>query len=83
MTAPTDIRRHPETGEALTRGTRALTLTYRGESTTIEMQGWYPSEDPTADHGLHERADTEVSDAAIVALKLSWAGGSRAGGRES
>ena len=32
----------PETGEALTRGVRPFTVTYKGHAITVDLPGWYP-----------------------------------------
>jgi HTH-type transcriptional regulator/antitoxin MqsA len=37
MTNPVD----PETGAPLRRGVRPLTLSYKGQSITVDMPGWY------------------------------------------
>ncbi|MFO1061396.1 MAG: YgiT-type zinc finger protein [Dongiaceae bacterium] len=34
----------PETGAPMHRAVRPLTLTYKGESVTFEMPGWYCNE---------------------------------------
>lgn len=68
------IRRHPETGAVLTRGTRTLTLSYRSQSETIEMPGWYPADDTGAANGLHDPRDMLVSDRAINRMKAREAG---------
>ena len=34
----------PKTGAPMHRGVRPLTLTYKGESITFEMPGWYCDE---------------------------------------
>jgi HTH-type transcriptional regulator/antitoxin MqsA len=62
MTNPVD----PETGAPLHRGVRPLTLTYKGESITVEMPGWYgdgPNE------GVFDAEDMKVSDRALNRLK--------------
>lgn len=74
MFAATETREHPETGATLVRGVRRVTLTFRNQSETIELPGWYPSEDPTADQGLHTPKDMQVSDRAINIMKAREAG---------
>jgi HTH-type transcriptional regulator/antitoxin MqsA len=32
----------PETGAPLTRGVRPFTVSYKGQSITVELPGWYP-----------------------------------------
>jgi len=56
----------PETGAPLHRDVRPLTLTYKGESVTVEMPGWY-GERP--DEGVFDPADMKVSDRALNRLK--------------
>lgn len=56
----------PTTGQKMQRGTRPLTLTYKGESLTVEMPGWYAEH---GDEGIHSGADMTVSDRALTALK--------------
>jgi HTH-type transcriptional regulator/antitoxin MqsA len=56
----------PETGAPLHRGVRPLTLTYKGESITFDMPGWY-GEQP--DDGIFEPDDMKISDRALNRLK--------------
>lgn len=56
----------PETGEALTRGTRPFTVAYKGESVVVELPGYYPSGDGD---GVLVGSDMEVVDAALRTLK--------------
>lgn len=67
MTSPVD----PETGAPLRRDVRPLTLTYKGESTTVDMPGWY-GERP--DEGVHTGDDMKVSDRALNRLKARTEG---------
>jgi HTH-type transcriptional regulator / antitoxin MqsA len=56
----------PETGAPLHRDVRPLTRTYRGESITVDMPGWY------GDHpneGIHTGDDMKVPDRALHRLK--------------
>jgi len=62
-------RVHPETGAILVRGVRTVVLTFRSQSEAVEMPGWYPVGDTTADHGVHEAKDMQVSDRAINTMK--------------
>jgi HTH-type transcriptional regulator/antitoxin MqsA len=57
---------HPETGGKLHRDVRPLTLTYRGESITIDMPGWYGD---LPDEGVHSGDDMKISDRALNRLK--------------
>lgn len=67
MTNPTD----PETGAPLHRDVRPLTLTYKGESITVDMPGWY-GDDPDA--GVFDAEDMKVSDRALNRLKARTEG---------
>jgi HTH-type transcriptional regulator / antitoxin MqsA len=67
MTNPVD----PETGAQLHRGVRPLTLTYKGESITVDMPGWY-GQNP--EEGVHSGEDMKVSDRALVRLKAQAEG---------
>ena len=51
MTNPVD----PETGASLHRDVRPLTLTYKGESITVDMPGWYGDK---PDEGIFDPAET-------------------------
>lgn len=67
MTNPVD----PETGAPLHRDVRPFTLTYKGESITVDMPGWY-GEQP--DQGIFEPEDMKVSDRALNRLKARTEG---------
>src|ERR1700722_283342 len=67
MTNPVD----PETGAPLHRDVRPLTLTYKGESITVDMPGWYGDR---ADEGVHTGDDMKVSDRALNRLKARTEG---------
>lgn len=56
----------PETGALMHRGVRPLTLTYKGESMTIEMPGWYCDQ---SRESIHTGEDMKVSDRALNRLK--------------
>ena len=56
----------PETGKPMHRGERPLTLTYRGESITVPMPGWYSDD---LEDGIHSGADMKISDRALNLLK--------------
>ena len=62
-------RVHPETGKVLVRGIRTVKLTFRSQSETVELPGWYPVDDPTAEQGIHDARDMQVSDRAITVMK--------------
>jgi HTH-type transcriptional regulator / antitoxin MqsA len=40
----TDAPLCPETGKPMARGTRPMTISYKGQSATIDMPGWYCEE---------------------------------------
>ncbi len=67
-------KQHPETGATLVRGVRRVTLSFRSQRETIDLPGWYPADDPTAENGLHDAKDMRVSDRAINAMKARDAG---------
>jgi HTH-type transcriptional regulator / antitoxin MqsA len=56
----------PDTGEILARGMRPFTVSYKGESVTVELPGYYPA--GTGD-GVHIGKDMAVVDEALRALK--------------
>lgn len=62
MTNPVD----PETGALLHRDVRPLTLTYKGESITFDMPGWYGVQ---PNEGVFEPDDMKISDRALNRLK--------------
>lgn len=74
MAAVDKTRVHPETGATLVRGIRTVTFTFRSQNETIELPGWYPADDPTADQGIHDAKDMQVSDRAINTMKARETG---------
>lgn len=58
----------PETGAPLCRGVRPMTLTYRGNSATFDMPGWYCDR---SEESIHGAEDLEVSDRVLYRLKES------------
>lgn len=56
----------PETGAPMRRGVRPMTLTYKGESITFDMPGWYCDQ---SDESIHTGADMKVSDRMLNRLK--------------
>ena len=56
----------PETGAPLSRGVRPLTITYKNESLTVEMPGWYCDQ---SEESRHTGDDMKVSDRALTGLK--------------
>ena len=57
----------PETGKPMVRDTRPMELSYKGQSTTIDMPGWYCHE---SGESIHTAEDMMVSDAALKELRL-------------
>ncbi len=56
----------PETGAPLHRGVRPLTLTYKGQSITVDMPGWYGDR---PHDGIFDSEDMKISDRALNRLK--------------
>lgn len=56
----------PETGEALNRGLRPFTVTYKGRSVTVDLPGYYPAGDGD---GVLVGDDMALADAALRTLK--------------
>jgi len=61
----------PETGAPLHRDVRPLTLTYKRESITVDMPGWYGDR---PDEGVFDPEDMKVSDRALNRLKARTEG---------
>jgi len=61
-----DTMTSPETGEALTRGMRPFIVTYKGESITVDLPGYYPAGEGD---GVHVGKDMNVVDGALRILK--------------
>ena len=66
-----DERIFPDTGAVMTRGTRPMTLSYKGRSIVVEMPGWYAE---GVDDGIHSGEDMKVSDRALHRLKAQTEG---------
>ncbi len=56
----------PMTGASMRRDVRPMTLTYRTESMTFDMPGWYCDE---SDESIHTSEDMKVSDRMLNLLK--------------
>ncbi|WP_119389285.1 type II toxin-antitoxin system MqsA family antitoxin [Taklimakanibacter lacteus] len=56
----------PETGEILRRGVRPFVVTYKGESVTVDLPGYYPE---GGNDGAHLGDDMAAADQALRALK--------------
>jgi HTH-type transcriptional regulator/antitoxin MqsA len=61
----------PETGAPLHRDVRPLTLTYKGQSITVDMPGWYGNR---PDDGIFDAEDMKISDRALNRLKARTEG---------
>src|SRR5260370_40972637 len=57
----------PETGKPMVRDTRPMEISFKGQSTTIDMPGWYCDE---SGESIHTGEDMKVSDAALKELRL-------------
>ena len=56
----------PKTGAPMHRSVRPMTLTYKEESITFDMPGWYCDE---SDESIHTGKDMKVSDRMLNRLK--------------
>lgn len=56
----------PETGDPMRRDVRPMTLTYKDQSITFDMPGWYCN---ACDQSIHTGEDMKVSDRALNHLK--------------
>jgi len=61
----------PETGAPMYRGVRPMTLTYKGESITFDMPGWYCDQ---SEESIHTGEDMKVSDRMLNRLKAKSEG---------
>jgi HTH-type transcriptional regulator / antitoxin MqsA len=57
----------PETGKPMARGVRPLEVSYKGQSTKVEMPGWYCDD---SGESIHTADDLKVSDAALKELRV-------------
>jgi HTH-type transcriptional regulator / antitoxin MqsA len=67
MTEP----RCPQTGLPMVRGVRAMSITYKGHSTIIDMPGWYCDQ---SGESIHTGDDMVISDKALNRLKAKAEG---------
>lgn len=56
----------PKTGAPMHRGVRPMTLTYKSETITFDMPGWYCDQ---SDESIHTGKDMKVSDRMLNRLK--------------
>lgn len=61
----------PETGAPMYRGVRPMTLTYKGESLTFVMPGWYCDQ---SEESIHTGEDMKISDRKLNLLKTRCEG---------
>lgn len=64
--APNEAMISPETGETLVRGIRAFGVTYKGETVTVDLPGFYPR---GSGDGIHVGEDLKAVDDALRSLK--------------
>jgi hypothetical protein len=60
---------HPETGAILRRRKRMETVTYQGQSRTVEVEGWFPDD---GGDGLLVGADSKPLDDALAEMKCGY-----------
>lgn len=65
-----ETRIHPVTGKELHRGVRSQKVCVGSLSRTVDVAGWYPSDDSDA---IHSGADLKASNEAFVALRAEYA----------
>ena len=61
----------PETGAPMHRGVRPMTLSYKGESVTFDMPGWYCDR---SEQSIHNGEDKKLSDRMLNRLKARTEG---------
>lgn len=61
----------PETGAPMYRGVRPMALTYKGESITFDMPGWYCDQ---SEESIHTGEDMKASDRMLNRLKARCEG---------
>jgi HTH-type transcriptional regulator / antitoxin MqsA len=57
----------PQTGKPMVRDTRPMEISFKGQSATIDMPGWYCDE---SGESIHTAEDMKVSDEALKELRL-------------
>jgi HTH-type transcriptional regulator/antitoxin MqsA len=57
----------PQTGKPMVRDVRPMEISYKEQSTTVDMPGWYCAE---SDESLHTADDLKFSDQALKELRL-------------
>lgn len=61
----------PKTGTPMYRGVRPMTLSYRGQTITFDMPGWYCHD---CDESIHTGRDMKISDRMLNLLKARCEG---------
>jgi len=61
----------PQTGAPMYRGVRPMTITYKGESLTFDMPGWYCDQ---SEESIHTGEDMKTSDRKLNLLKARYEG---------
>ena len=61
----------PKEGDRMHRDVRPVTFTFRDQSETVEMPGWYCK---TCGEGIHTGEDMKESDHALARMKAKHAG---------
>ena len=56
----------PKTGVPMYRDTRPMTVTFKGNTSTFDMPGWYCDE---SDESVHNGTDMNISDEVLAELK--------------
>ncbi|MBN9497223.1 MAG: type II toxin-antitoxin system MqsA family antitoxin [Alphaproteobacteria bacterium] len=68
------VRIHPETGETLYRGERAISVEFKGMKRVVRMAGWFPE---GGGDGIQWRDDGAAADRALAEMKAEYARGVR------
>jgi HTH-type transcriptional regulator / antitoxin MqsA len=55
----------PATGAPMHRGVKPMTLSYRGQSITLDLPGWYCDQ---SNESIHTSDDMKISDLALKQL---------------
>lgn len=61
----------PKTGDRMHRGVQPVTITYKDQSETLNMPGWYCKK---CGEGIHTGSDMRESDRALARMKARHAG---------
>lgn len=61
----------PKTGDRMHRGVRPVTFTFKDQSETVDMPGWYCKK---CGEGIHTGKDMKESDRALARMKARHAG---------